>query len=229
MRMTKRGERDVAAIWNGEYAAGRYRDEPALPFVDDIVTVAREHELLGREGLYIGCGNGRNYLALVSAGLDLIGVDVSECALEQLAERAPARKSRLVHGDVGALPEDAAYPLIIGIQVFQHGDRATAHEHIRLAQARLLPGGLFCLRVNAVGTEVEYEHDVIERDADGGFTVSYGAGPKAGLDVRFFTAAELNGLFVDYERILPPRLMQTWRTPRTRGQWSQWEAIWQRQ
>jgi hypothetical protein len=117
---------------------------------------------------------------------------------------------------------------VIGIQVFQHGDRAVAHRHIAAAQARLSPRGLFCLRVNAVGTDLEFPHDVIERAVDGGFTVRYRAGPKAGLDIHFFAASELAALFEGYETVLAPRLARTWRTPRTRGQWSQWEAIWRK-
>jgi hypothetical protein len=33
----------------------------------------------------------------------------------------------------------ARHPLVIGIQVFQHGDRAAAHAHIRAAQQRVSP------------------------------------------------------------------------------------------
>jgi hypothetical protein len=226
--VTKFGTDGAARAWDIEYAAGRYGDQPPLPYVADIVAAAREHDLIGRGGVYIGCGNGRNYLALVAAGLDLVGLDISERALVQLAERAPERRTRLVHGDLTALPDGARYPIVIGIQVFQHGDRASAHEHIAAAQARLEPGGLFCLRVNAVGTELEYEHDVIERHIDGGFTVRYLAGPKVGLNVHFFAETELTVLFADDEAVVPPRLARTWRTPRTRGQWSQWEAIYRK-
>ena len=207
-------------------SAGRYRDDPPLPFVADILAAAREHDLLGAAGVYIGCGNGRNYLPLVEGGLDLVGLDVSETALAQLAERAPDRRQRLICGDLTALPTSAIYPLLIGIQVFQHGDRAGAHEHIAAAQARLAVGGLFCLRVNAVGTELEYDHDVIEHGRDGGFTVRYRAGPKCGLRIHFFAAAELDALFAGYETVLAPRIARTWRKPPARGQWSQWEAIW---
>src|ERR671930_1320032 len=156
--MTKIGTDDAARAWDVEYAAGRYRDDPPLPFVADIVAAAREHDLIGRDGVYIGCGNGRNYLALVAAGLDLVGLDISERALAQLAGRTPDRRGRLIHGDLTALPDGAAYPLVIGIQVFQHGDRAAAHAHVRAAQRRLAPGGLLCVRVNAVGTDIEYDH-----------------------------------------------------------------------
>jgi SAM-dependent methyltransferase len=226
--VTKFSTDDAARAWDIEYAAGRYRDEPPLPFVADIVAAAREHGVIGRDGVYIGCGNGRNYLALVAAGLDLVGLDISERALVQLAERAPERRTRLVHGDLTALPGGARYPIVIGIQVFQHGERAAAHEHITAARARLEPGGLLCLRVNAVGTELEYEHDVIERNIDAGFTVRYLAGPKTGLNVHFFAESELSLLFADDTAVVGPRLARTWRTPRTRGHWSQWEAIYRK-
>jgi hypothetical protein len=219
---------EAARAWDVEYEDGRYRDEPPLPFVADILTAAREHDLIGREGVYIGCGNGRNYLPLFAGGLDLIGLDISATAIDQLAARAPGRRGRLIHGDLSALPDGATYALIVGIQVFQHGDRATAHEHIRAAQARLAPADLFRLRVNAVGTDLDYAHDVSERADDGGFTVRYHAGPKTGLDIHLFDERELTALFVSYEPILPPRHDQTWRPPPERGQWSQWEAIWRR-
>jgi hypothetical protein len=217
----------AAEAWDVEYAAGRYRDEPPLPFVADVLSAVREHDLLGAEGLYVGCGNGRNYLPLVQAGLDLVGLDLSAAALAQLAERAPERREQLIHGELSALPAGATYAVVLGIQVFQHGDRASAHDRIRAAQARLAPGGIFCLRVNAVGTQLEYDHDVVEREG-GGFSVRYLAGPKRGLLIHFFAESELDALFAGYDPVLAPRLSQTWRVPPMRGQWSQWEAIYRK-
>lgn len=228
--MTARPDRldGAAEAWDAEYATGRYRDQPPLPFVADILSAVREHDPLGAEGLYVGCGNGRNYLPLVQAGLDLVGLDVSAAALAQLAERAAEHRARLIHGDLSALPAGAAYAVVIGLQVFQHGDRASADEHIRAAQARLAPDGLFCLRVNAIGTELEYDHDVVEQDGDGGFSVRYLAGPKRGLLIHFFAESEVDALFAGYDLVLAPRLSQTWRVPPGRGQWSQWEAIYRK-
>jgi SAM-dependent methyltransferase len=221
------GEHDPAAAWDAEYAAGRYASEQPLPFTYDIVCAARQAG--ATHGLYIGCGNGRNYLPLVADGLDLIGLDISAEAIAQLAFRAQDRKDCLIHGDLRTLPAGASYPLVIGIQVFQHGDRATAHAHIRAAQQRLTPGGLFCLRVNATATDVWPRHEVTERHPDGGFTVRYLAGPKQDLFIHFFTGAELDGLFGDgYGPVLPPRLQATRRVPPQPGQWSQWEAIWRK-
>jgi hypothetical protein len=216
-----------AAAWDAEYRAGRYRDEPPVDFTRDILTAARRAGVA--RGLYVGCGNGRNYLPLVAGGLDLTGLDISAAAIAQLAGRAPDRRDRLICGDLTALPPGAAWPLVIGIQVFQHGDRAAAHAHIRAAQQRATPGGLFCLRVNATETDVWPAHEVTEHDPDGGLTVRYLTGPKQGLLIHFFTATELNALFAGwFAPVLPLRLQRTWRTPPHPGQWSQWEAIWRK-
>jgi hypothetical protein len=221
------GDHDPAAAWDAEYAAGRYASEPPLPFTGDIACAARQAG--AARGLYIGCGNGRNYLPLVAGGLDLTGLDISAEAIAQLAVRGPDRQDSLIHGDLRSLPAGVAYPLVIGIQVFQHGDRATAHAHVRAAQQRLTPGGLFCLRVNATATDVWPRHEVTERHPDGGFTVRYLAGPKQDLLIHFFAGSELEGLFGDgYTPVLPPRLQATRRVPPQPGQWSQWEAIWRK-
>lgn len=225
---SERVDEDAATrSWNREYRAGRYLDEPPLPFVDDILAAARAAGL--RRGLYIGCGNGRNFLPLVRGGLDLVGLDISNAALAQLAERAPELRDRLVCGDLSELPPGDRYDLVIGIQVFQHGTRSIAHTHVRAAQARVNPSGLMAVRVNAVDTDVVLKHRVTEREDDGGFTVRYLEGPKQGLDVHFFARDELDGLFSSgFEPVVPPRLRSTPRQPATRGQWSQWEGIWRR-
>ena len=63
--------------WDAEYRAGRYLDEEPVELVHDILSCASRIDLPDARGLYIGCGNGRNYLPLVAGGLDLIGLDIS--------------------------------------------------------------------------------------------------------------------------------------------------------
>ena len=216
-----------AAAWDAEYAAGRYAGDPPVAFVRDIVAAARERGL--QHGLYVGCGNGRNLLPLLDAGLDLTGLDISPQAIAQLRAWRPDRASQLITGDLAALPPMARFDLVIGIQVFQHGTRAQAHQHLAAAAARVRPGGLLCLRVNAAGTDIEHAHRRVEEHGDGSFSVRYRSGPKAGLDIHFFTAAELAAVVGGaFGAVLPPRRQSTLRTPPGRGQWSQWEAIWRR-
>lgn len=219
---------ETAAAWDREYTAGRYEGEPPIRFVEDVLAAARHHNLIGRSGLYIGCGNGRNYLPLVAGGLDLVGLDISRAAIDQLRERAPDRASKLICGDLSVLPTGQPYELVIGIQVFQHGDGQTARAHISTAQSRLAPGGLFCLRVNHADTDFVYRHRVTERSADGSYTIRYEEGPKAQLLVHFFSEPELEALFANFEAVMSLRRDITYRASPAGGQWSQWEAIWRR-
>jgi len=216
----------AAASWDAEYASGRYRKEPPVAFARDVIDAARSRNL--RRGLYIGCGNGRNFIPMSDAGLDLIGLDISAQAITQLRRRGPA-SARLIIGDLRAFRPSARFELVIGIQVFQHGNRDQAHRHLTGAAAHVAPGGLLCVRVNATETDIRHRHERTETAGDGSFTVRYLDGPKAGLDIHFFTGAELADLTGDgLTPVLSPRLDGTPHAPPGRGQWSQWEAIWQR-
>lgn len=217
---------DIAArCWDAEYTSGRYSGEPPVGFVEDIVTAAKDAGTDG--GLYIGCGNGRNYIPLTEAGLDLTGLDISGTAISQLAGRLPGRRDRLVTGDLSALPPGQRFPLVVALQVIQHGTRAQAHGLLAEALARVAPGGLFAIRVNAVGTDVHHRHEVTERDSDGSFSVRYLEGPKAGMTVHFWAARELDSAVraVGFGPLLALRPQATWRARREQGLWLQWEGI----
>jgi SAM-dependent methyltransferase len=219
----------VVAAWEAEFRNHRYLDDPPLAFVQEIITAARTHGLGTARGLYIGCGNGRNYLPLVAQGLDLLGLDVSPTALAQLSAKAPERASRLVCGDLAALPARARYPIVIAIQVLQHGNEATTHLAVERALRRVVPGGLFCVRVNAVGTQPEHRHVVCERGEDGRFTVRYLEGPKRGLVVHFFSGPELEALVGPrWTPCIDLRPVVTRRPPPASGVWVQWEGIWRK-
>jgi len=211
----------TASSWDAEYRRGRYQGSPPEPFVEDILAAARASGI--SDGLYVGCGNGRNLLPLVAGGLDLLGVDVSAEAVRQLAQLRPGR---VVHGTVESLPAGRTWSLVVGIQVFQHGNRSVAHRHVVAAQRRVAPGGLMAVRVNAVGTEVWPAHEVTACDPDGSFSVRYTAGSKAGLDIHYFSAAALAELFAGWPAVVPLRARQHRREAPAPGQWTQWEAIW---
>jgi len=219
-----------AERWNAEYRAGRYRGEAALPFVDDILATLRAHPAAMRGiGLYVGCGNGRNYVPLVNAGLDMLGLDVADEALRQLAARRPEHAHRLICSDFCDFQSDTPLAYVVALQVLQHGtevdiDKAFAHVRTLLAS-----GGLFFLRVNSIATEIHYQHTVLERNAWGGFTIRYNEGPKRDLPVHFYSREELlHRLTEDFEPLMALRHDTIEREAPLTGTWSQWEGIWRR-
>jgi SAM-dependent methyltransferase len=223
-------ERLTAIRWDAEYRNGRYAEDPPLPFVGEILA-ALENEPVARDGLglYIGCGNGRNYLPLLDGGLRIVGLDLSLEALRQLAVRRPAVSLPLVCGDFRSFTHARGLGYIVAIQVFQHGMAADVATYFANVKASLRPGGLFFLRVNSASTQVFRRHTVLERNARGGTTIRYDAGPKEGVAVHFYAREELTDLTRDgFDEVVAPREQIIVRTPPETGFWAQWEAIWRR-
>ena len=219
----------VSARWDAEYRRGRYAEDPPLPFTEEIAAALRDGSLDACAGLYVGCGNGRNYLPLVKSGLRLFGLDLSAEALRRLAARAPEESGRLICADFREFASRRRFGYVVAIQVFQHGVAADVAGYFSRVRSLLSPGGLFFLRVNAASTAPRWPHTVIERNGRGGFTVLYGAGPKLGIPVHFYARDELLDLTHDgFALVAGPREDVALRAPPEAGSWVQWEAIWKR-
>ena len=219
----------VSAHWDAEYRRGRYAEEPPLPFAQEILAALSASPLARSEGLYIGCGNSRNYLPLVKSGLSLCGLDLSAESLRQLAASEPDLCKRLICADFRTFASRHRFDYVIAIQVFQHGTAVDMAKYFSGVRSLLSPGGFFFLRVNATSTQVRWPHTVIERSDFGGFTIIYDAGPKKGLPVHFYSREELLALTHDgFSVVAEPREDVTVRTPPAVGRWVQWKAIWRR-
>lgn len=220
----------AARRWDEEYRRGRYAGEAPLPFVRTIVQVVRGSGLAGAAlGLYVGCGNGRNFLPLVDAGLSLYGLDVSPEALRQLTARRPELSGRLLRGDFQTVEPPGRLDYLVAIQVFQHGTLADAARFFERVAALLAPGGLFFLRVNSASTQVIRRHAVLERGEHGGFSVQYLEGPKDGMAIHFYTRSELDALTrARFVTVMEPREDIIHRAPPEHGFWAQWEAVYRR-
>ena len=172
--------------WDAEYGRGRYAGEPPIKFAETVLEiVAGSAGLSGGRGLYVGCGNGRNFARLVRGGLDLAGIDPSPVAIGQLAARCPPAAGRLQCVDMERFEPGARFDYLIAIQVFQHGCAASAARYFERASQLLRSGGALFLRANSASTDVYFDHRVKETTAGGSFTVRYLRGPERGTDVHF--------------------------------------------
>lgn len=218
---------DIARAWDAEYASGKYEDEPPIPFTRAILDTLRERGLSGAPGLYVGCGNGRNYIPLAAALPGLRGIDVSGTGLQQLLAKSPGCAGRVSREDFLAVSPDAPLDYIISIQAFQHGDGQTARRYLEQAAALLRPDGLLFLRVNSARTDIYRRHQTTERNTLGGLTIRYDDGPKTGLPIHFFTDRELEYRLhlAGFDVLGDPDEASEERRPPETGVWRQWELV----
>ena len=216
--------------WDAEYRNHRYEDDPPVAFVERILrTLDERPTAASQRGVYVGCGNGRNFLPLVDAGLNLDGLDVSPTALTQLATRRPDVAARLIGTDFRDWRPTRAYGYLVAIQVFQHGTAADAARWFRGAASLLAPGGLLFVRVNSASTDIYHRHTRLETTASGGITIRYDDGPKLGMAVHFYSRAELDALTCDdFLPVDEPIEVFVRRAAPKTGSWAQWEGVWQK-
>ncbi len=215
--------------WDKEYRGGRYHDEPPIEFVSRIKEILEKNPDVSKgRGLYIGCGNGRNYIPLADSGLDVFGIDVSQVAVRQLSEKRPDFADRLLCVDFTDFDSCKLFDYIISIQVFQHGTEERTKKYFEKVLEMLKPGGLLFLRVNSASTEIYFEHTVHQGNSTGGgggggLTIQYGAGSKKDLYIHFYSRQEIDKICEDFDLVVPLYESTTKRIPPETGSWSQWE------
>lgn len=213
--------------WNQEYLAGKYKDEGSIPFVGEILMRLETDNRLDSKGLYVGCGNGRNYIPLIDAGLSLDGLDISQAALRQIETKRPSNPNKLVCTDFLSYTSPHLPDYIISIQVFQHGRQAEIAKYFEKTARLLKAGGLFFLRVNSTSTQIFHKHTVTEISPEDGKTIEYIDGPKTGMNIHFYTRTELEHLTADFfEPVSELTEAVIERNPPHSGRWVQWEGIW---
>ncbi|HUP72543.1 MAG TPA: class I SAM-dependent methyltransferase [Acidimicrobiales bacterium] len=113
---------------------------------DVTATVARVHELSnsGRV-LELGVGTGRIALPLVSAGLEVVGIDASSEMLDALRTKDTAHRVHAVFGDMADLPFAPTFSLVL--VAFNTLFNLAGHDRIETCFAEvarvLLPDGAF--------------------------------------------------------------------------------------
>ncbi len=216
----------ISNKWDKEYEDGRYQDESPIEFVSKIKQTLQQFQNISQgNGLYIGCGNGRNYIPLVKSNLNIIGIDISKVAIRQLLQKIPENADQLMCCNFLEYGSLNLFDYIISIQVFQHGTEKQIREYFEKTSQLLKPGGLLFLRVNSVSTDIYFKHHITETNNHGGMTIQYVEGSKKDLNIHFYSQKELDQLCQDFDYIVSPYESITKRESPKTGMWSQWELI----
>jgi SAM-dependent methyltransferase len=116
--------------WNDHYAQGFMpwdSDDPD----ENLVEFVRSHPLAPCRVLDIGCGTGTHSLWLAEQGFDVLGVDLSELAIERARERGSGRNGRFLFEVLDILahaPPSGPFELVFDRGCFhvfdEHDERA---------------------------------------------------------------------------------------------------------
>lgn len=134
-----------------------YRDNPTvqlwseepMPILETIVSRARARNL--QVGVDLGCGEGRNLLALRRAGLEVSGLDISPTALSRADQllRDSGDAAPLIVGDVTQLPfADATLDIVTALDVA--GQIPDPRPMLAEANRVLRAGGLLVVNLFAL-------------------------------------------------------------------------------
>lgn len=212
----------VSSNWDRAYRDGKYDSEGPVPFVKDIVEHLENEQLHGGVGFYPGCGNGRNLIPLLEAGLDIEANDISSTAVEQLKEKRDVVKVQV--GDFLSSTVSRPYDYLLSIQLFQHVNEHGVERLFEKVDQLLRRGGVFALRVNSIHTQIAEKHSKLSTSAEGGFTIRYESGQKNGQHIHFYSAEEIHRLTADTFDVIMP--LREEFIPRDNGTyWTQWETI----
>jgi SAM-dependent methyltransferase len=151
-----------------------------------------------RHGLVadLGCGSGIWARALVDAGYDVLGVDISADMLAIAAERVP--EARLVRASAfeAELPACAAVTSIgecLGYAFDRHSGREALADLFARIHAALAPGGMLIFDLAAPGREPPPERPRHDRRAGDGWTLCMEAWEEGERLVRDITVVRDGG------------------------------------
>jgi SAM-dependent methyltransferase len=212
----------VSSNWDRAYKGGKYDYEGPVPLVADVIDLISREGLQEAKGFYPGCGNGRNLIPLLEAGLHIEAEDISEVAIRQLKDKYQGVKARV--GDFMFSHGSEQYDYLLSIQLFQHVDERGPQPLFDRAEEVLRSDGLFILRVNSIHTQIVEDHEKIGAASKGGFTIQYKTGQKSGQRIHFYSAEEIHRLTMGKFDIIMP--LREEFMPREDGtHWAQWETI----
>lgn len=141
---------DIGDRWDWEYTIRNITGRAPLPIVSKVIEIAQP----GQRLLYVGIGDGRNFLPLIDAGLDAVGCELSKVSIDRILAERPDIASRVFLGHAEEVFEgDAPFDGIVASRVLVHSDLRETVTQLATVCRLLRPGGFFAAQWTASGTD----------------------------------------------------------------------------
>lgn len=134
----------IAAWWNAQ----RERSTAGVRYVERAIALAPATG----SALDVGCGGGHLAERLITAGFDVVGIDVSEAMLAVARERNLA--ATFIHADICEWQPPEAYDLIVAWDSTFHVPLARQHVVVEKLCAALSQGGVLLFTAGGVLGEI---------------------------------------------------------------------------
>jgi len=154
----------------------------------ELIEFFAENEERGKI-LDLGCGQGRDVLALASLGYEVTGVDISEVGIDQMMR--DARKSNLkvegVIADIYEFPIDSSFDFILLDSMLHFYKRDTEKEValVKRIMKEMRVGAVLCILVNKAKKTESVLQPILD-DAQGNWN---------SLQDRYVTFPKMNSLY----------------------------------
>jgi methyltransferase-like protein 6 len=135
-------------FWNEEVYKKKlqWNTWPFPEVISSLLNLSREHEVLDKTVLEVGCGVGNNIIPIAKLGFEAYGIDISDYAILESKKRALQENVRieLTSGSIGKLPyESNFFSFVIDRSVLTCTSPDVITKSLDEILRVLKPGGIF--------------------------------------------------------------------------------------
>ena len=153
--------------------------------------------------LDLGCGFGRHLLYLAKEGFDVVGMDISQEAVNMAKNKLEAEgiDAEVLQGDMRELPfNDDEFDAVLAITVIGHATKSGVETTVNEIHSVLKEDGLFYGNLPAKG-DSRYKTGETVEEGETYRTKEYGFGRGMKEIHSFYTKEEIEELFEDFSEV----------------------------
>ena len=179
---------ELEDYWDWVHAIRDWPRGSELPIVQYVLEGVADGDRI----LYIGVGDGRNFLRLADSGLDIYGCDASHVAVDRLLCDHPSLRDRLHHRKFPEMAQDRArFDVVIASRVLIRPDLDGFRADLSAIRSVLGPEGRLFAEWTAAGTDPWPGWGSATLDAQGNLSLDYPSERVQKIYLSFLGCVEL--------------------------------------